>query len=149
MSAAKQKLVKHLVKTLRNQRRALQEMLRLAVYHHNGHRSPTREQEKSVTDLMRAWYRPVNMWETEALTRIDLQDKNSKRQAGIVRANNARQQKAGGEYRRYRKIATALSNQNPTLRHSRHRLAQLVQAELKRQGQNAPSVRTISTALKK
>jgi hypothetical protein len=74
---------------------------------------------------------------------------HKERIAGILSANEARQQKATGDYKRYRRIADALVNKNPILRRSRHRLAQFVRAELKRQGQKAPSLRTISTALKK
>jgi len=97
--------------------------------------------------MMRAWNRPLDMWEAEALTRIELQEKNNKRQTGIVTANKARQQKAKGDYHRYRKMAEALASKN--LKLSRHRLAQLVREKLIRHGQNVPSVRTISIALKK
>jgi hypothetical protein len=145
MTLAKEKLLKQILEALREQGRALEGLVRLAGYHHRGHRDgpPTQEEE----DIIRAWNRPVDMWQAEALMRLELQEKDSNRQAGIVIANRTRQQKANGDYQRYRKIAEELLSKNPNL--SRHRLAQLVRAELKRQGQGAPSVRTIFTALKK
>jgi hypothetical protein len=148
---AKDKLLalEQILAALREQGRAFEKLFGLVGYHRRGHRPgpSTPEEVEFVTDMMRAWNRPLNIWEAEALRRLDLQEKNTKREVGLVTANQARRRKAESDHQRYRKIAEALASKNPKL--SRHRLAALVRANLTRQGQKAPSVKTISTALKK
>jgi hypothetical protein len=67
------------------------------------------EVEQAVAGLEKLWNRhrkrPLDLCEAELTRRVDLQDKNRKRQAGIVSANETRQQKAEGDYRLYREFA--------------------------------------------
>src|SRR5262249_41615014 len=79
--------------------------------------------------------------------KIDFEDKDHKRQAGIAAANDRKRRKAKGDYELYRKIAEPFASKNPKL--TRNRLAQLVRDQLKRQGRRAPTTKTISKALKK
>jgi hypothetical protein len=158
MASKRKKALKQLREAVSDQARNWEAFFRLVEEHHKHHEPipeellrahPSPEQEEFVADMLGAWNRPWDLWEGELTKRFDLQDKNRKRQAGIVAANGARQRKAKNDYELYRELAKTLITKNPTLRRSRHRLAQLVQTELKRQGRNAPSVKTISTALKK
>jgi chromosome segregation ATPase len=76
----------------------------------------------------------------KALTRIKVEAQT------IQPVNKAKQRRASGDYQHYRGIAVKLIAKNPRLRRAtRNRLAQLVKAELGKQGR-AVSTRTIMRA---
>lgn len=155
MTPKKQKELKQLRKGVSAQGRNWEQFFKLIREHYKHcepapRGPPSPEKEEFVADMLRAWNRPWDMWETEFVTRADLQDKNRKRQVGITSANDARQQRAEANYGRYREVAKALLAKNPLLhRATQQRLAQRVQTELAKQWGHHVSTRTIVRALTK
>ena len=104
-------------------------------------RRPRPENEELIAGVMQALNRPWDAWEKEL-------GKRAEREGKLRSANDARQDKASADYRRYRNIASTLIADNPHLRQAkRYELARRVQAKLIRQGQKV-SVRTIVRAFK-
>jgi hypothetical protein len=82
-----------------------------------------------------------------ALLRIAPEVVNAKRrEAGLQGANNSRQRERAGKEALYRAIADAIQSKNPSLRCES--IAQLVREKLLADQKSAPSVKTISRALK-
>jgi hypothetical protein len=106
------------------------------------------EEKEFLADAMRWFDWPYAVLEVQVRKRFELEDKNRRRQAGIVATNDARRRKARSDHRLYREIAEGLITRNPILgRSSRNRLAKRVQEELVTQGRGLVSARTIWEAL--
>lgn len=106
------------------------------------------EKEKFIADMKRWFDWPYAQLEAQFIKRSELEDKNRKRQSGILAANDMRQRRANRDYQLYREIAAGLIIRNPILgRASRNQLAKKVQEELVKQRGKLVSARTIWEAL--